>query len=88
MKKKMNYDSEKWCKKDKYGLIKLKKKKMIVCCSKEEADELEREYRLFTLGSAKFEMVTYLRECFYGKKATTGKLDRKIVGYGKLRDLK
>jgi len=42
----------------------------------DEAAVLENEYALFVLGTEKFRTVTYLREIFYGKKATTGRIQR------------
>jgi len=42
----------------------------------EELEELDREYWSSTPISERLETITYLRECFYGKEATTGRLQR------------
>jgi hypothetical protein len=55
------------------------------------AEELEKENRQYW-AKASFEersrMITYLRECFYGEVATTGKIEKtyrfiKVKGKGK-----
>ncbi len=42
----------------------------------EEMDELDRKYWSAASIKEKLETITYLRECFYGKEATTGRLQR------------
>lgn len=44
--------------------------------SKEAHDEDEREYWKNASVEEKVGMITYLRECFYGPEATTGRLQR------------
>jgi hypothetical protein len=55
---------------------KILKKKEVFCCTLQEAEIIDSEYCLFVLGKEKFETITYLRECFYGKNATTGRIQR------------
>ena len=43
------------------------------------SEELEKENMLFwarTSAQEKFRTITFLRECFYGQEATTGRLQR------------
>jgi len=43
------------------------------------ADELEKKDKIYWQNASyeeKFITITYLRECFYGPKATTGRLQR------------
>lgn len=42
----------------------------------EEHDKREREYLTKAGYVEKLKTITYLRECFYGTKATTGRLQR------------
>jgi len=42
----------------------------------EDAAVLNNEYSLFVLGTEKFQTTTYLRELVYGKKATSGRIQR------------
>lgn len=49
---------------------------MITIGKAEEMDQLDREYWSQALIAEKLETITYLRECFYGKEATTGRLQR------------
>ena len=51
-------------------------KKEVFCGTMKDAEILDGEYCLFVLGNEKFETTTYLRECFYGKVATTGRIQR------------
>ena len=39
-------------------------------------DEEEKKYWETASTKEKFQTITYLRECFYGKEATTGRLQR------------
>ena len=57
-------------------LIKISEKKEVFCGTLQDAEILDSEYCLFILGNEKFETITYLRECFYGKNATTGRIQR------------
>jgi len=42
----------------------------------EEFKKQDKEYWLKASNEEKFETITYLRECFYGPEATTGRLQR------------
>ncbi|MGE5344071.1 MAG: hypothetical protein ACM3SY_21580 [Candidatus Omnitrophota bacterium] len=44
--------------------------------NKEDHHEEEREYWIKSSIEEKVSMITYLRECFYGPEATTGRLQR------------
>ena len=55
---------------------KINVKKEVFCGTLKEAEILDGEYCLFVLGNEKFETTTYLREYIYGKKATTGRIQR------------
>ena len=57
-------------------LLKISEKKEVFCGTLQDAKILDSEYCLFVLGNEKFETITYLRECFYGKIATTGRIQR------------
>ena len=48
----------------------------VVIASKEELDKKDIEYWEQATIEEKFSTITYLRECFYGKEATTGRLQR------------
>jgi len=63
-------------KKDNPEIIKILKKKEVFYGTMQDADIIDSEYCLFVLGKEKFETITYLRECFYGKNATTGRIQR------------
>jgi len=63
-------------KKDNLRIIKILKKKEVFCGTLQDAEIIDGEYCLFVLGKEKFETITYLRECFYGKNATTGRIQR------------
>ena len=52
------------------------KKKEVFCGSVKEAEIKEHEYWQMISYSQKIGVITYLRECFYGKKATTGRIRR------------
>lgn len=41
-----------------------------------ELERDDREYWANAQDRERFETITYLRECFYGEKATTGRLQR------------
>jgi hypothetical protein len=51
-------------------------RKEAFCGTLKDAEIIDSEYNLFVLGREKFETITYLRECFYGKNATTGRIQR------------
>jgi len=63
-------------KKEKSEIIKISKKKDVFYGTLNDAEIIDSEYCLFVLGKEKFETITYLRECFYGKNATTGRIQR------------
>jgi hypothetical protein len=42
----------------------------------EECEREDKEYWNKATPQEKFETITYLRECFYGQEATTGRLQR------------
>jgi hypothetical protein len=48
----------------------------VFCGTWEDKEILDCEYNFFVLGREKFETMTYLREIFYGKMATTGDIQR------------
>jgi len=48
----------------------------IIISTKENFDEMDDIYWANASIEEKFETVTFLRECFYGKEATTGRLQR------------
>jgi len=48
----------------------------VVFLTHEQAEKEDDEYWMKASAEEKFETVTYLRECFYGKEATTGRLQR------------
>ena len=49
---------------------------LIKIAKQEEFDELDDLYWANAPVKEKLETITYLRECFYGKEATTGRLQR------------
>ena len=57
-------------------IIKINEKIEVFCGTLEDAKTIDNEYCLFVLGKEKFETITYLRECFYGDEATTGRIQR------------
>jgi len=48
----------------------------IVIAKKEELDKQDDEYWNRASIMEKLQTISYLRECFYGKEATTGRLHR------------
>jgi hypothetical protein len=56
--------------------MKISEKREVFCGTLQDAEIIDSEYNLFVLGTEKFETITYLRECFYGKNATTGRIQR------------
>ena len=57
-------------------LLPITEKKEVFCGTLQDAEIHDSDYCLFVLGREKFETITYLRECFYGKNATTGRIQR------------
>jgi hypothetical protein len=53
----------------------------IIITTHKESEEMDSEYWSNATIKEKLQTVTYLRECFYGEEATTGRLQRfyKIV---------
>jgi hypothetical protein len=51
-------------------------KTKIIIAKREDVDEMDSEYWSNTSIEERLETVIYLRECFYGKKATTGRIQR------------
>ncbi len=51
-------------------------KKQIVIASRDALDESDVEYWNHATVEEKLENITFLRECFYGEEATTGRLQR------------
>jgi len=58
------------------SILKLSEEKSVFCGTLHDAEIMDGEYFLFVLGREKFKTITYLRECFYGKNATTGRIQR------------
>ena len=48
----------------------------VVIARKNELDERDIEYWKHASIEEKLQTITYLRECFYGEEATTGRLQR------------
>jgi hypothetical protein len=48
----------------------------VICGSQKLLDEIDKKYWENASVEEKLETITYLRECFYGKDATTGRLQR------------
>ena len=51
-------------------------KDQIIYSKQELLDERDNEYWVNASTEEKLQTITYLRECFYGKEATTGRLQR------------
>ncbi|MDR2592101.1 MAG: hypothetical protein LBC59_04775 [Chitinispirillales bacterium] len=51
-------------------------RKQIVIASRDALEESDDEYWNHTTMEEKLETITFLRECFYGEEATTGRLQR------------
>jgi len=51
-------------------------KSKIIIAKQKDLDEMDNEYWKNASIKEKFQTITYLRECFYGKKATTGRVQR------------
>jgi len=51
-------------------------KKQIIIAARNTLDERDVEYWNRAAIEEKFETITFLRECFYGDEATTGRLQR------------
>jgi hypothetical protein len=48
----------------------------IVIAKRDELDEKDAEYWSRATTKEKLQTITYLRECFYGEEATSGRLHR------------
>ena len=48
----------------------------VVVGTQEEFDNMDNEYWQKATIEEKLETIVYLRECFYGEKATTGRVQR------------
>jgi len=51
-------------------------RKQIVIASRDALEESDIEYWNNAMIEEKLETITFLRECFYGEEATTGRLQR------------
>ena len=51
-------------------------RKQVIIAKKDELEENDAEYWSKATIEEKLQTITYLRECFYGKEATTGRLQR------------
>jgi hypothetical protein len=51
-------------------------RKRFKVATQEELDREDKDYWNRASTREKFETITYLRECFYGPEATTGRLQR------------
>ena len=51
-------------------------KSNIIIAKKEELDRCDTDYWNHATITEKLETITFLRECFYGEEATTGRLQR------------
>ena len=49
---------------------------IIIIAKKDELDKRDAEYWNKATIQEKLETITYLRECFYGEEATTGRIQR------------
>ena len=59
-----------------FKILNISKRKEVFCGTLQDSEIIDSEYNLFVLGKEKFETMTYLRECFYGENATTGRIQR------------
>ena len=48
----------------------------ITIARRNELDEMDEKYWASATIKEKLQMITYLRECFYGEEATTGRIQR------------
>ena len=51
-------------------------RKQVIIANKEVLDNMDDEYWSYATIEEKLETIVYLRECFYGKEATTVRLQR------------
>jgi hypothetical protein len=51
-------------------------KSKIIIAKREDIDEMDSEYWSNASIEERLQTITYLRECFYGKEATTGRIQR------------
>ena len=59
-------------------------RKKVSFASSEEHDAREKDYWARASFEEKARTISYLRECFYGAEATTGRLQR-VFGFSKLK---
>ena len=55
---------------------KMDRKQIVVADSNEALEDQDIEYWSHATVKEKLQKITYLRECFYGPEATTGRLQR------------
>jgi len=55
---------------------KMNRKQIVVADSNEALEDQDIEYWSRATAKEKLQTITYLRECFYGPEATTGRLQR------------
>ena len=48
----------------------------VIIATKDELDKIDADYWAKASIEEKLQTITYLRECFYGEEATTGRLQR------------
>ena len=60
-------------------ILKINEKAKVFSGTLDDAKIIDSDYCLFVLGKEKFETITYLRECFYGNEATTGRVQRFVT---------
>ena len=48
----------------------------VIIAKKDEIDNVDKEHWKSASIDEKLQTITYLRECFYGEEATTGRLQR------------
>jgi len=59
--------------------IKIDRSKIVIAKNNDVLDEQDIEYWNNASVEEKFQTITYLRECFYGEEATTGRVQRSCV---------
>jgi hypothetical protein len=56
--------------------MRIDRTQIFIADSNDQLDDMDIEYWNKATVREKFETITYLRECFYGPEATTGRLQR------------
>jgi hypothetical protein len=56
--------------------MKILNRKKFIIAKQKEFDKIDDEYWAKASIKEKLQTITYLRECFYGKEATTGRVQR------------